>query len=178
MGGNAGTGGGSQGSVNRLCTVNSDCVLVPVSCCGTCGAPTATDVLAINSDSIQLQSDLACANQAVPGCPLCAAEPNGSLLAQCVQGSCEVFDVRASPVSACETAQECVLRVAACCECGAAMNVSSLIALNADQLSSYAQLVCDSTADCMDCAPVYPSDITIDCISGHCQLAPSLAPGP
>ena len=42
---------------------------------------------------------------------------------------------------------------------------------------SYAQLVCDEDQVCAECAPVYPSEVTVHCnTSGHCETDDSRLP--
>jgi hypothetical protein len=177
--GGSGTGGGAQAgapsggtgggvTVNyRACLVNSECVLRSASCCGSCGAPTRADVIAINQATLAAYTTSVCdPNQT---CPDCAAMTDPTLVATCQQGQCEVVDLTTSPMTACTTDTACVIRTNACCECGGPMDQGSIIALNHDAGASYAALVCDPNVGCLDCLPDYSTVPALPvCQSGHC----------
>jgi hypothetical protein len=59
---------------------------------------------------------------------------------------------------------DCLLRVTACCECGADIpSTEALIALAGDALSSYVALVCDPEAGCLACETIYPHSVEAFC---------------
>jgi hypothetical protein len=96
---------------------------------------------------------------------------NADLLATCDNGACKAVNLPESDLSTCNAASDCVVRAAACCECGASMELWSLVAIAATASADYAALVCESTQACAACMPVYPTDVALDCVAGHCVLA-------
>jgi hypothetical protein len=169
-GGRTGAGGGTATTPNvrRDCSSHTDCVLVPASCCGACGAPTSNDVVALRVDAAAGYRESVCS--AGYACPACASMNNPDLFASCQNSLCVVVDLTTSQVSACSADADCVLRAAACCECGAAMDAHSLVAISKNSASSYASLVCDATAVCAECMPQYPTSPAVICNGGHCWI--------
>lgn len=164
-GGDAGwAGAGNAPSDFTHCSVPSDCVLRPTSCC-VCGAPELDEVAAVNADHAQEYVDAIC-----PGGPACAcpSAPNPNLLATCVEGTCRAIDVREDDASSCTSDDDCRVRATACCECGANTSPGTLIAVRSD--GSYSTLVCDPGTACDECAPVYPPEATTSCESGNCAF--------
>jgi hypothetical protein len=169
-GGRTGTGGGAATTPNvrQDCSSHVDCALVPASCCGTCGAPTSSDVVALRADAASAYRTDQCG--AGYPCPACASINNPDLFASCENSQCVVVDLTTNPVSACSAAADCALRAARCCECGAAMDSWSLVAVSKNSESSYAALVCDASAVCAECMPNYPTSVTPTCADGHCRI--------
>jgi hypothetical protein len=158
------------------CTVNSDCVVLPASCCGRCGAPARGDALAIQEESAQAYASRVCSNN--QGCPACAPlfiDP--TLVATCRSGRCELVDLAEHPASQCAQADDCKLRTPDCCECGGDTSPGRLIGIAASAEREYARLVCDPDQACPECAPVYPSEVTVECnADGVCEAADERLP--
>lgn len=174
-GGSGGTGGsaatGGSGGIDFVsCSVNSDCVLRPKSCCGSCGAATREDAIAINVKTASDYSTMVCENG---GCPACYMPQDPTLLAACRGGTCEVVDLLMHASSECQTEADCRVRTTDCCECGGAMDPEHLVAISTQGDAAFSQLVCDPDASCPECAPQYPP-AQLACDNGHCKL---LGPG-
>lgn len=167
--------GGSQLDL-RACDVNSDCIVVPDSCCGTCGAPTRSDASAINVASTTEHSRRVCADN--QGCPACAPlfiDP--TLLATCRAGRCELVDLRKHEASACEQDADCKLRTPDCCECGGDTGMGRVLGIANSAERDYSELVCDPDQACPECAPSYPKEVTVACnASGRCETQDSRLP--
>jgi hypothetical protein len=148
-----------------VCARNSDCTLAPDSCCGVCGMPSVEDVDAVNEDRLDEHFRDVCP---IPGaCPACLTQDNPDLHATCASGVCRALDIRRDAVSACQTDDDCRLRVKGCCECGG----DGLIAMNGSKESGYGALVCDPMQPCPACAPIYPDDREARCGNdGHCEV--------
>lgn len=162
------------------CEVPSDCVVVPESCCGTCGAPTRGDAVAIARDALTAYQCGACGPHA--GCPACAPlfiDP--TLVATCVDQRCELVDLLHDEASACESDDDCRVRTPDCCPCGGDTSPGRLIGMSSED--AYAALVCDPDQACDECAPVYPDEVTVSCnAQDHCvahdaRLEPDLDGG-
>jgi hypothetical protein len=152
----------------HVCDQPSDCELAPAdACCFPCSNASIDDLRAINGahrDDFYAMCD-------APACPPCAPVLDPSFRPTCSDGMCDVVDVRALELSACNSDTDCALRVTDCCECGG--DLTSLIAIRADAGASYAELVCDPAQACDLCAPVYPTDVEAFCAAdGHCGLRP------
>lgn len=148
------------------CAGPNDCEVRPASCCGSCGAATRADAVALNYAYAATYADAVCTGE---GCPLCDAEPDRTLLASCQDGTCVVVDLLLDPATQCTTAEECHVRTADCCECGGSTNLSDLVAVSDD--SAFEALVCEPMVGCDTCMPTYPA-IATECVDGHCRLAP------
>jgi hypothetical protein len=147
---------------DSACEVNSDCVVVPESCCGSCGAPTRGDAVAINADMRARYSRAACGEDTA--CPACAPlfiDP--TLVATCRARRCELVDLREHAVTACEENADCQVRTPDCCECGGDTSPGRLLGIATDAERQYAQLVCDPDTACPECAAVYPPEVTVAC---------------
>lgn len=159
------------------CTFNGECVVVANSCCGACGAPEITSVVAVNQVSAAAHHDFVCAG-APQMCPACPTRLNSNLVAACESGSCVARDIRQEPYTACATNEDCRTRSAACCECENAV-FGPYIAINAstDTLSAYESVVCNASTTCssvMACQ-AYPSGTPTafcDAETLHCVLPP------
>jgi hypothetical protein len=169
IGGALGTSGGTGATVRRDCSSHADCTLVSATCCGVCGAPTSSDVVALRVDAAAAYRTSVCGTGQV-ACPACASMANPDLFASCQNSVCTVVDLLNGPLTACSTNADCALRAARCCECGAPMDVWSLVALSSSGESGFAALVCDPATACDACMPVYPATPVPNCSNGHCQL--------
>lgn len=152
-------------STENACTHNGECTLTSRTCCGVCGAPNLEDVIALPFSSIDDYRATACEGD--PLCPGCASAPNPNLFATCNAATCVAIDVGATAIAQCEVDDDCVLRVAGCCECGDT-SPEALVSLRADALLDYLALVCDAEVPCDDCVPTYPDDQEAYCDAGRC----------
>lgn len=84
---NAGAGG-AQADVWYQCGQTSDCVLVPMTCCGSCGAVTPEDAAAVNTDHAQDYRNEVCGAAAI--CPSCIMPDDPRVSALCDNGACTV----------------------------------------------------------------------------------------
>jgi hypothetical protein len=166
--GSGGTGGASTASTAmRKCSIPTDCALRSQSCCGACGAPSRSDVVALNVSELSRYAVDVCGTMSA--CPACAAMPDHTLLATCDQGQCIVVDLLDHPSTACSDASECYVRAPDCCECGGSTDANSVIALSSTSGFAYPALVCNPNQDCDACEPTYPN-VIVGCIGGHCQV--------
>ncbi len=151
------------------CTGPAQCSLVTATCCGLCSRPKAKDYLAlVAGESATFLADR-CKDSG--GCPKCAQQTglgDGSIVATCRGGRCEVVDVREDTIGACRVDADCSVRTKACCECNAPTGDTELVAVS--DPNAYARLVCAANSACPDCLPRYPADIRAVCINGRCEL--------
>lgn len=149
------------------CTVPSECTLRPESCCGTCGAATSTDRIALPVTGVDDYVARVCTGI---GCPDCAAVPDPNLFATCTAGACTAVDLHSDPLATCAVDEDCVLAVPQCCACGA-IGLGQAVAFNPAN-GSLATLVCDPDVDCPPCVPDFGALRAI-CDAGHCTVVPS-----
>lgn len=161
-GGTLGDGGGTG-----ECARPSDCALRARSCCGTCGEPTSTDLIALPTTSVDDYTARVCAGI---GCPDCAAVPDPNLFATCAAGTCAPVDLHGDPLAVCAQDADCVLAVPQCCACGA-IGLDQAVAYNPAR-GSLAALVCDPGVDCPPCVPDFGALRAI-CDGGHCAVRAS-----
>jgi hypothetical protein len=122
-------------------------------------------VVALHGDDVARHRAEACTGD--EACPECVQAENPALSAMCEAGRCELLDVRSAALSACSTAEDCVLRRSGCCECSA----GEWIALRADGVAGYASAVCDPESACATCEPIAPTDVEAICAAdGHCDV--------
>lgn len=69
------------------CGDDSDCVVVPQSCCGSCGLATKTDLIAIAKIHAGDYRHAVCAGKP---CPACGGPIDPSLTARCKENACEL----------------------------------------------------------------------------------------
>lgn len=167
-GGGGGGGGGTAGLTQ--CSRTSECIVAPESCCGTCGAATARDAVALAVTYASTYRTQACADQGGVGCPACAGRDDPTLLATCRAGECELVTLATDPITACTSSTECKLRTRDCCECGGDTSQAGLIAVRTDSESTYAGLACDEGQGCPECAPEYPAGASAECLIGRCTV--------
>ena len=165
-GGAAGQAG--AGGADVSCSEPSDCVVVPVSCCGSCGVPARGDAQAVRADRAADVSKRACAGGG--GCPACAGVPDPTLIATCDAGRCTLVDLLKHPTTACRDDGDCRLRTNQCCGCPgpAPIGFEHLIAVSSED---YRSLVCDQAVACLGCEPQFPEDALAVCNFGHCQVS-------
>ena len=164
-------GGARDTGVGGACTAATDCTLLSASCCGSCGAATAADMIAVPNDEVEANRARACRGGV--GCPACFMEQDAFLLAVCTTGSCEALNLRADDLTGCATDDDCQLAPRDCCGCGL-LGRSEVVAFNPAR-GSYSQLVCDPRADCPPCVPTLDG-LRAQCVSGHCDVAERFAP--
>jgi hypothetical protein len=161
--GGSGAAGGAGGASYSDCTRSSECVVVPASCCGSCGAAARGDAIGLNRDRVAAYSSSVCGGD---GCPACYQAPDPTLVAPCRAGTCAVVDLREHSSTECTADAECHVRTSSCCECGGDMN--ALVAVS--DASAYGALVCDPDQACGECAPIYPPEVTARCADGVCTV--------
>lgn len=163
-----GTDGGALGDGGTgECARPSDCALRARSCCGHCGVPSSSDLIALPTTSLDAYATRVCAGVA---CPECAAMPDPSLFATCSAGACAPVDLHGDPLAVCTQDTDCVLAVPQCCACGA-IGLDQAVAYNPAH-GSLAALVCDPGVDCPPCVPDFGALRAI-CDGGHCAVRPS-----
>ncbi|MCZ7682880.1 MAG: hypothetical protein M5U28_30400 [Sandaracinaceae bacterium] len=155
---------------HRACASPTDCVVVPRSCCGTCGVASRGDAVALHRELAASARSARCAGT---GCPDCTADPDPTLLATCRARRCELVDLLRSPLTRCRTADDCQVRTSACCVCD---GTAPYVALASDQDDEYAALVCAPDARCGSCLMTRPS-APIACLRGHCRVTERPAHG-
>jgi hypothetical protein len=150
------------------CDVNSDCIVRSESCCGSCGAATRSDALAINKAQAAQYADMACDGD--KGCPACAPlfiDP--TLTATCRKGRCELVDLQKDAVTRCNSDDDCKIRTPDCCECHGDSAPGRLLGIASTAERDYAALVCDDAQACPECAAIYPPDVEVSCNAArHC----------
>jgi hypothetical protein len=155
----------------QACDVPPECVVVPESCCGSCGAATRDDAISVNRDFAGVYRTVVCEGE--PGCPPCYDDPDPTLVATCLAGRCGVVDLQDHPLTECTDSEDCRLRTRDCCECGGDMTEAGLIAIRAGaaEEAEYVGLVCEPEATCPECEPIYPDEATAICSAGRCVVA-------
>lgn len=154
------------------CSGPTQCTLNPKGCCSPCGA---TDLSMFSAVSLASQSAFQKSVCPVPEpCPKCATLMNPNHQAHCINNECTAVDIRSSTFAECTADADCMVRTAACCECGNGADASNLIALAKNKAGAYEQAVCDPMAACKECLPVYPSTIKAVCDQStkKCKLTP------
>jgi hypothetical protein len=152
----------------NACTKTSDCTVVPLSCCGSCGAATVGDAVAIPHSRAAEHQQLACGG--VMGCPPCFGEDDPNLTATCVAGQCQLVDVRDEPtITACAAPSDCKVRLAGCCACREVV-FDRVLAIRNDAEGAYQDLTCDPGFACPECDPALEPAFP-DCQSGRCSVA-------
>ncbi|MDQ3031274.1 MAG: hypothetical protein M3Y87_02580 [Myxococcota bacterium] len=154
------------------CTVPSECVVVPASCCGSCGAATRGDATALNRAHLGAHRSSVCTDGF--GCPACFSEPDPTLLATCEANRCIVVDLQTHAATECTTPADCRVRAVECCECGASITPSTVVAISS--ASALEDLVCDPGTGCPECLPDYPSTFGATCDDGRCVAVFAGAP--
>jgi len=149
------------------CTEPGSCIVVPRSCCGSCGAAITADMIGVESSQAGPYRSSVCKDT---GCPACYRQQDPFLQAFCEASHCTAIDLHGDPMTACTTDSDCQLRYAACCEpCDAPM--SGLLALNPGQISSYRAKACAPDATCPKCMVRYPDAAKAMCdATKHCAV--------
>ena len=148
------------------CESSQECV-IDHPCCGFCGVESADELVAVNSEYASYTGDQ-CAGVDCVYCP--PSDEIGQYGARCNEGSCEVYDVRESDISACNSDADCRLRAGlGCCEgCGE----TTWVAVSTDQELVMKELCPGGALPCPACLPAEPGGITAICgAKGHCAVA-------
>lgn len=146
------------------CDVPSACTLRPASCCGSCGAATPDDMIALPNGEVADYVAAVCVGAA---CPECARPNDPYLLATCTAGECVAVDLHAHPLTECASSTECVLSPAQCCACGL-LSAQEAIAHNPAR-GGLGTLICDPDADCPPCVPDFGA-LEARCDAGRCVV--------
>lgn len=147
------------------CAVNEDCVLEPVSCCGTCGQPRTGDVRAVHRDRAGVRAST-CGD-----CPTCAGAPDPMLVPYCRGGACRVLDLHRSAFTRCTRDEDCVVRHQSCCECGPDV----WVAVRRSRETDYVRQLCGPVFPCPDCLGDASHDHAV-CTHGRCAIEETDAP--
>ena len=172
--GDGGVDGGAPTGLYDFCGDNGDCVLTPSSCCGACGTPTATDVVAVNVEAADdYSTEVACREPAADPCEECPSADNPHLAAWCggdgIRPACTVVDFAAEDFVRCEEERDCQVLSPTCCQPCTAPSPTDLVAVRVDvDLRRYVCSAEEASVPCVECAPVYPAVAT--CEAGRCVL--------
>jgi hypothetical protein len=135
-----------------ICAHGTDCVLAPATCCGHCGTYSRDDIRSVHKDDAR-NVPSPCEGDVI-GCPACYAEPDPNLQPACsIEGGCTWMDLR--DWSSCDSDDDCILRVVACCECGAMITPSNLVAVHKDYRSDLEEVLCPPDTRCATCGLTY-----------------------
>jgi hypothetical protein len=165
------------------CKVPSDRVVTGGGCCGVCDGPqlTSHDLIAYNPKYDPLFAcgftrDAPAPGANAPACAPCPPIESGTLryfVPDCVKGQCSVVDLRASPLTECQSELDCQLRRGSGC-CQSCTN-DDLIAIRKDV--SLEDFVCprDLPVGCPGCAAPPTAD-RVTCWQGHCAVLEAVQP--
>ena len=151
------------------CDRPSACVVRPASCCGSCGAATRSDLVAVASARAADYANATCGLGW--GCPACYLAQDPTLLATCGGGACAAIDWATHPANACAKDADCRVRTRSCCECPGPVGREELLAVPTGATGDFMALVCDADAACGKCMPQYPKDALAVCEAGHCKAS-------
>lgn len=149
------------------CAGPSECQLLPESCCGTCGAPTPGDMIAVHRARVAENRASACADPVA--CPECFMPTDPYLVATCRAGECEAVDLHQDALTTCSADAECTLAAATCCACGE-LGAGETIAYNPAR-GSLADVICDPEIACPPCVPFFEG-VEARCQGGRCAVVP------
>lgn len=153
------------------CTVANECIVVPVSCCGSCGAATPGDARAVNAEARRARAgagEPTCEGSS--SCPDCYQRTAPTLVATCRAGECALVDLTRDRLTECRVDSECETTFAGCCACGS----EGPIALARGRRDDYRRLICGAgPVACPECVG-RPVPAGAACVAGHC-VAPGVA---
>jgi hypothetical protein len=149
------------------CAEPGSCVVVPRSCCGSCGAAITEDMIGVETSQSSSYRSSVCKDMA---CDACYRQQDPFLQAFCQSSRCVAVDLHSDPMTACTTDTDCRLHYAACCEpCDA--RPESILALATSQLSTYLAKVCAPDSSCPPCIGGYPPAAKAVCdTTKHCSV--------
>jgi hypothetical protein len=151
------------------CMVPTDCALIAPGCCGGCEPLNDRSFISVNQPSYSFFA-AKCAGVSCAACPPLPAGVYATgryFVPGCENGECTVVDIRQTPLTECQTSDDCYLRMGAhCCElCGG----EGVVALN--RRASLSPLICGSTpVACPTCASIIPPGFTASCNAGRCVV--------
>jgi len=80
------------------------------------------------------------------------------------------MDIRKEPITACNSDDDCRLRMGAgCCE-ACIGDDHDLIAIAKTGEGKLKGLICGPALGCPECSPSYPNDVYAACVQGHCAV--------
>lgn len=174
-----GTDGGASvdgaTGVNTTCSGPGECALGEPGCCGLgCGQPTLSSYVAIHRGEHSALRAATCDPTQPIGCPDCASVREPAFQAFCREKNCVVIDVRKDGISACKADDDCMLRPAECCPCGA-VSANDLVAIAKVAGDNYRKQVCDPAVACPRCPWELPSTARARCngARNHCEVDPN-----
>lgn len=148
------------------CDSTSDCRLVDDRCCA-CAPPGLDDpvrAVSIHAREVEAPCEASC-----DACPENDSTPV-SLLADCMQGRCEVVPLAGQPYTACASDADCVLRPADCCGfCGVA-GLSNSYAVNGDP--SFEPCGLSGLCNPVSCPPLVATVEPFCTTEGSCSTRP------
>ena len=151
------------------CATAGECVALVPGCCGTCGVPTLSDVVGVNSSREAAFKTTTCTDPN-PACPKCAETPEPNLIAICQSDQCTPIDVRLDSISNCLTDDDCRIRYPECCE-SCEVQSDSVIAIAKRYEGLFVAEVCRPGQSCPLCEPAYPEGASAMCAeNGHCRV--------
>ena len=153
---------GTDAPPSLACDVPSACTLRPASCCGSCGAATPDDMIALPVDEVAAYVAVVC--EGIP-CPECARPNDPYLVATCAAGACVAVDLHAHSFTECTASSDCTLSPAQCCACGL-LGMQETIAHNPAR-GGLGTLICDPEGDCPPCVPDFGA-LGAQCDGGRC----------
>jgi len=154
------------GGLDR-CQLPGDCVVRTADCCGGCEPVKPKELQALNAD--YADEDNRCAGG---NCLACAAYDGSAerpyFGARCVDHRCELFDVRNTELSRCDSDGDCVLREGLeCCECASA---GPWVAVNT-QIVLAANFFGCAPGVCPACGHASRENLRASCVAGKCAIA-------
>lgn len=173
---------GSAGLEQTACTVNTECVRVPVSCCGCSSWGPLSSFTAINIKNQDRRCALVDCLPCEPSPPPALDDPSSYFVATCQKppnagpdavGRCVVVDLRATQITACQSATDCVLRSGTNCCPGCGNGNFPLVSINGSQYSALSDLVCGGdNMGCPKCAANFDG-YDVACNLGRCSVEES-----
>jgi len=172
------------GTTVPMCTTDftacenvTQCTVTAASCCGWCGAPTATDVTAVNTMYLSAYRDSVCGDPPPP-CPGCAGFDDPFFVPSCDTGHCRAVDLHTAAETSCTVDSDCQLRWANCCGCSGDLGSTPIIAVPRDRVFDVDRYFCESGGCPLDCAPVPPvgAPLAAVCTAGHCATTMAIGP--
>jgi len=151
------------------CDQPTDCVVVPMNCCGGSGMPTLHEVTAINSAAYQ-EFTMPCQ---LVDCASTLGPIPPEIGATCSAGHCLAFDIREMPLTECTDANQCMLRAGLSCCGGCGLELDDWVALRSD--ADISELVCgDGPIACDPCVAEPSPIMSAQCVAGRCDVALAL----
>ena len=130
------------------CEVPSDCTVAPASCCGSCGAATRGDAVAITTDDVQPHTPVLYA-ATTPAARVRAAlhRPDARRNVRGATLQADFIDLLEHESHRVQRDGNYRVRTPDCCECNGDTSLGRLIGVSSE--NAYASLVCDPKQACM-----------------------------